>query len=648
MIAGSLSSITMLRFAGIWLLVGFLPAVSYGQDDSHTLNWPHIRGPRYDAISLEKSLADTWPKSGPPLLWSRELGQGYSGFVADVKQVYTQFQNKTGMFIVALDADNGSEIWSQRVDWPWQPAGAYPGPYATPTWYRNRIYYTTPLGIAGCLNAEDGQPIWAVDLRQKYAGKGTEFGYAATPFVEEGRVILPVGAPGASVVALDPDSGETLWAAGNDAASYCPIYPVTFRNRRLIVAFLQNCIVGLDPKSGRQLWRHQLSSHYDEHSAWPLYREPDLMFAFPFKAGSQSFRLEGNRDDFQSKPGWLSKEMSNDVCSSVLHEGSVYGFDLQQLQSSAHRTSRGEFKCLDFATGHLRWKTEEVGQATVLIADDKLILLNDTGTLILAKANSDKYEELSRIRVLEGGLCWTPPALSNGRLFLRNHSRAVCLFIGNQAGLPANSAVGSVPTLKDTRFDWSRLLTREPEFPHDAPTIGMVSAWFGWSLLGTFGIALIFAAIAASIRRKLFGSAFLASAFLLGLSGTSLYSIVADQFILTWPISLYLVFRITVGVIGWAESQAVKKPARWLSRGMVCLLIASGYGYYRLCLVTGYVMAWGFLIGFLPAAPLAMIASRISDRRKRILMDLLAFAVYFFASGMFPEWKQGNSDREIH
>ena len=140
--------------------------------------------------------------------------------------------------------------------------------------------------------------------------------------------------------------------------------------------------------------------------------------------------------------------MSNDVCSSVLVDGFVYGFDIRDVQSKPHRPSRGQFRCIEFLTGRERWANGPanrmehadsppsdmppelpIGQATVLYADGKLILFNDLGELILARANPDRYEELARSRVLGGELCWTQPMLLDGRLYVRNHSRAACLVL---------------------------------------------------------------------------------------------------------------------------------------------------------------------------------------------------------------------------
>src|SRR5262249_44544989 len=157
---------------------------------------------------------------------------------------------------------------------------------------------------------------------------------------------------------------------------------------------------------------------------------------------------------------------------------------------SSHRASRGRFKCVDWATGRVRWQTDTVGQATVLVADHKLILLNDTGTLILARAISPAYEELARVQELDQGPCWTPPALWHGCLFIRDPSRAVCVYLGEPTHLATTQAF-SPPGRTHTRMDWSWLLGQEPEYPHDAPTIPEIAEWFWWCLVGVFGGAVV-------------------------------------------------------------------------------------------------------------------------------------------------------------
>ena len=260
----------------------FLPA------DVESSGWPAVRGPNFDGHSPEIHTANEWPDAGPPVLWTRELGQGYSAFVAEGRRVYTQAQTIAGQSVYCLDADTGETVWSYRYDWPYEIVGVYPGPRATPSLFRGRVYFAAPSGIIGCLAAETGEPIWSRNVIEDYAGRGgTGFGYACSPTVVDGMVILPVGGESAGLVALDADDGSEIWAAGSDAASYCPAFPITRGGRPLVVGYMENSLVIHDRLTGAQVARLDLSQGYDEHSAWPIYREPYLWLAAPFQVGSQ-------------------------------------------------------------------------------------------------------------------------------------------------------------------------------------------------------------------------------------------------------------------------------------------------------------------------------------------------------------------------
>ena len=257
---------------------------------------------------------------------------------------------------------------------------------------------------------------------------------------------MPVGGAAASMVVLDSNTGEVKWKSGSSSASYTPALPIEVDGHAQVIGFMEHDLVAFDLESGKQLWRQKLSRGYDEHSAWPIFDEPNLWTAAPFQAGSQLLELSGG-EAAAMKMVRQSPVMSNDVSSSVLVDGFVYGFDLAEAQSKAHRPSRGSFRCINFLSGETMWSNgvakirrstdyetnasaQIVGHANVVAADGKLILFNDLGDLILAKVDSQRYVELARTPALSGEICWTTPAIDRGRVFLRNHSRAVCLYIG--------------------------------------------------------------------------------------------------------------------------------------------------------------------------------------------------------------------------
>jgi outer membrane protein assembly factor BamB len=609
----------------------FLTAVASSAD------WPHVRGPSYDAISRETGLVDRWPGAGPPVLWTRELGPGYSAFIVAAGKAFTLFQTIGGMFLIALDADTGAEIWKERVDWPWKQGGMYAGPYASPTWYDGKVFYATPTGLVGCVGAAYGHSYWTVNVREKFGSRGTEFGFASTPTVEDGRVILPVGGPNAAMVALSVTDGSTLWASGDDPASYCPAYPITLDGRRLVVGFFQNSLILFDAKTGERVWRERLSSSYDEHAAWPLFDGRHLLIASPFRVGSQLFRFNTSESGITTKTIWRGQQLSNDVCSSILIDGSVYGFDIQQLQASTQRESRGALKCLDFLTGKIRWETSEAGQSSILLADGRLILWTETGVLILAKPNPDHYEELARAKVLSGGgMCWSAPALSGKRLIVRNHKKAVCLYLGPPSELDPARPTYTL-TAEDTGFNWTRLVPKEPDFPNDAPSAAEIAIWFAWCA-GILTIAALGAiALGKLIRRLNPRAVFVFFAFSLGAIGTTVIGTCFDTFVWTWPVSLYIAF---LGVIALGLDRAAHGWRHQIfARLALILFIAFCFGYYRFCMAVGYAMGWGFLFGLAPAMPFGVIANRIANHKLRWLLDGLGFVVYFWSSGLIPACK---------
>ena len=632
-----------------WLTLSLLQLLQFTLS-VYAEDWPQHRGPRYDGVSHDPTpLAEEWPAAGPPLVWRRSLGQGFSGLIVVDGVVYTQFQDRVAQYVVALNAATGDELWRQQVDWPWQAVGGYPGPYATPTFAAGRLFYATPAGTFGCLAADTGRKLWSLDIRRKFRGEGTEFGFAASPTVVGKTVLLPIGAKGASVVAFSTDDGSIIWQAGDDIASYASIYPAQLGERDVLVAYLRNHVVLHDPQTGNVLWREKISASYDEHSTWPLYAEGRLTIAGPFQAGARQYEFTVADGEIRGKEVWFRREFSNDVCSSLLFERLIFGFDLQQAQASAHRTSRGNYKCLDMLSGKVLWETKTIAHGSSCIADRKLFVLEDTGTLVMLRATGDKLTELARARVLSEEIGWTPPVIMQGRVFVRNPTEIACFDLRCEIPQASRSQVPQFAPSVARSQRWltpAMLVPYEPEFPHDEPTPELVGSWF-IAILGSVFLPAAVVATAVGFVGRYRGwkqiavkcqVSFLITAFLLGALGTTLLGHWQQEYLLTWPASLYVAFRGTLALALWANITQTPR-ARWSSRAAVVTLLGLAWGYYQLCFFTGYVMAWAFLGGFGPAAIFILGAEYVRRPLLRWSLEIAAFTVYFWTSGLLPNLK---------
>jgi hypothetical protein len=305
-------------------------------------------------------------------------------------------------------------------------------------------------------------------------------------------------------------------------------------------------------------------------------------------------------------------------------------------------------RCLEWSTGKICWSTEDVGHASVLAADDKLILLNDTGTLILARADPSKYQELARAELFEDAICWTPPLLWQGRLFARGGGRALCVHLA-RANAPQASTTSTTRSEPAWRFDVGWLIYRERDFPNDAPSWRELTTWFACSGLLFAAAAMLTTTMRALARARLSLPAsvfFWLLLFVGGLFGPRLFGPWFDACVFTWPVSLYAALHLTLRACDAAEQSATPRKARWLARAAMLGLVLVGYVYVELCRAAGMFIAWSFLFGLLPAFPLALLAARAESRGRPLwavaAWTALAFSTLFWSGPALLAWKDNN------
>lgn len=383
-------------------------------------DWPQWRGPGRDGISKEAKWLARWPDNGPKRLWAAKVGVGYSSCSVSRGRLYTMGSNKIADAagqtndtdsIYCLDAETGRLIWEHRYLCNARDPNGYHGSRATPTVDGGRVYTVSREGHLFCLDAGSGGVIWSKDFKKDYGSKPPKWGFSGSPLIEGDWMLIEVGARGASVVAFDKASGREIWKRGDDAAGYSSLVAFDHGARRCLAVFCNNAIVGRRLDNGEELWRHGWKTSYDVNAATPIVDGGRLFISSGYNAGCTLLELgtDGVREV------WRNKSMRNHVNSCVLWKGFLYGYDERQL------------RCLDFATGEVKWSEGGYGKGSLVLADGKLILYSDRGKLGLAEATPEAFRELASVQVLGGRDTWASPVLANGRIYCRSQQDLVAL-----------------------------------------------------------------------------------------------------------------------------------------------------------------------------------------------------------------------------
>ncbi len=378
-------------------------------------DWPQWLGPDRTGISTETGFLKTWPKGGPAVVWKKNLGEGFSGISVANGRVFTMFAEGDDEFVICLKEESGDEIWRFRTGAKFEEWQGGNGPRSQPTVDGDRVYVLGAEGWLYALDVVNGKMIWSVDLVDGLGGRFPRFGFSNSALVEGDLLFLEAATRKGTFLALRRTDGEVAWASQNDVASYSSPIAVDLAGARQVVYFSGDAAVGLSPVDGSLYWRYPWKTSYDLNIATPIFVPPDQIFiSSGYDHGAALLRIEAGAGGMAVTRVWESRRMKNHFGTSVLVGDYIYGFDNAIL------------KCIEARTGKEQWKHRGYGKGALVYADGHLILLSDNGRLALARATPEGFKERAGAQVLSGR-SWTAPTLANGRVFVRDMRKIVCL-----------------------------------------------------------------------------------------------------------------------------------------------------------------------------------------------------------------------------
>lgn len=378
--------------------------------------WPCFHGPDRTNKSFETGLMKQWAGEGPTLKWTVSgLGEGYSSVSFGEGLVFTAGKASNQTYVFCFD-ENGKSVWKKPNGEAWSTtkswAVSYTGARSTPTYDNGLLYHVGETGNLTAFNAKTGDVIWSRDLIRDFDAPDPEYGYAESVLIEGiSLFVRPAGKKGFQVC-LNKENGALIWANTEipGTEGYSSPVILDYGGYSQIINSSSNCYYAIDKETGDLLWKADFANQRELNIMDAIVHREYVFLSSGYGKGSKLIKLNTSGGKIIPEPVWESELMDNHHGGVILHNGYLYG---------SGSNSRGWF-CLDFLTGKQMWKTD--GKGSVTFADGMLYMLDERGTMKLAKATPEEYNLSGEFKVSRGGegMFWAHPVVYGGTLYVRH------------------------------------------------------------------------------------------------------------------------------------------------------------------------------------------------------------------------------------
>ena len=377
--------------------------------------WPNFRGPTQNSAQRGTVLSEDWKTNPPKELWRIQIGPAWSSFVVAGKYLVTQEQRGETEAVVCYEAESGKQVWEQSIASRFFEGLGGLGPRATPTISDGFIYAMGAQGWLLKIKASNGDLIWKVDIRKVAERDPPMWGFSSSPLVDSGFVSIHAAGKGdKGILAFDVTTGELKWSSPAGEQSYASPQIVTLVGQRLLALQSNEGVHLLEPTTGKSVFNYQWN-HNGYRALQTQVVDPDkLLIPTGMGTGTRLIQFTESDGKLDAKEVWTSRKMKPDFNDLVVHRGYCYGFD------------NAVFGCLDLTDGKQKWAGGRYGKGQVLLLADSdlLLVLSESGDLVLLRAWPDSFQEVAKVKALEGKT-WNHPVVIGDHLYIRNAEEAV-------------------------------------------------------------------------------------------------------------------------------------------------------------------------------------------------------------------------------
>jgi outer membrane protein assembly factor BamB len=387
--------------------------------------WTQWGGPHRNFQTEAMGIKDAWPASGPPIVWQRALGEGYSSPSVEDGVLYTMYGRSRQEVVLAANATDGKTLWEYTTPMTFQSDAPEMGngPYATPLVVGERVITAGVAGRLQCFEKRTGTLVWTQQLWTDHHGSRMMYGYASSPLAFRDLVIVPVGGAGKAVMAFRQADGSVAWSQNNYGNVYSSPILIDVNGLEQVAVVMDGAVIGVNPHNGDLQWQVPFKADYSIAVAMPVWGPDNLMFvSSEYNAGSKVIELKRSGLQTVATELWSSNRLR-------LHHGNAMRIGDAIYFSSGGKGSQAILSAVDARSGKIHWQERSIEKATFVWADQKLITLDQDGNLMIAYPSPQGFKIAAKASLLTH-LSWTPPVLVGTRLYIRDRKTLMAVDLG--------------------------------------------------------------------------------------------------------------------------------------------------------------------------------------------------------------------------
>jgi outer membrane protein assembly factor BamB len=279
----------------------------------------------------------------------------------------------------------------------------------------------------------EGTKVWSRNLRKDYGNLRLNWGYASSPLLLDGKLIIEVlqgyGEGGSYVVAFDALTGKEVWkkerptdAIRESPDAYTTPALMVVDGKKQFVINGGDYVTAHDAETGTEVWRAaglnpRRAQNYRIISSVTV--KDGMIFAPTRQRPLLALRAGGKGDVTESHVAWKYEEEGAPDVPSPLSDGTYFYMV----------ADNGSVTCVEAKTGKRVWGPERTAVGTVsaspVLADGKIYITNEKAITTVVSAGPE-FKNIGT-NELDGSYTLSSPAIAGKNIFVRTSQALYCI-----------------------------------------------------------------------------------------------------------------------------------------------------------------------------------------------------------------------------